>query len=171
MPGWFITLLTSLTVGVILFILNRVTFKSSADVASDLKGIQADIAQLKRDSWTTEQRLELEKRLVLSDERLSRLIEEVDFTKTSHREFLRLLERAWIPVAHSPHTPELDALLEKRDRGEELTAKEWRELIVRLRAEAEEYQDAPGKKMALRGLLAIYLTHLRAAQKREGILA
>lgn len=177
MPGWMISVLSSLAVGLILFLLGKVTFKSSAEQAKDIAGQAKDIKALqevvnsiKNDSWSTKDRVDLETRLVRLDERISRLIEEVDFTKTSHQEFLRLLERALIPVAHSPHTPELDALLEKRDRGDDLTAEEWRELLVRLDEQAQFYDDAPGKKIALKGLKAIYVAHLRAAQKKEGLL-
>jgi len=171
------SIVSSLAVGVILFLLGKVTFKSSADQAKeiagqakDIKGLQDAVAQLKNDSWTTKDRVDIESRLVRLDERIARLVEEVDFTKTSHQEFLRLLERALIPVAHSPHTPELDRLLEMRDRGEELTAEEWRELLNRLEEQSQFYDDTPGKKIALKGLKAIYLTHLRAAQKKEGLL-
>lgn len=169
MPVWLPSLFVSLGVGVILFLLNRITFKSSAQVTDAINRIDECILQLKKDSWTLEQRVALETRLVRSDERIIRLIEEVDFTKTSHQEFLRLLERALIPVAHSPHTPELDRLLEKRDRGEELTAEEWEDVIRRLDEQSEFYDNVPGKKVALKGLRAIYLTYLRQAQKKESL--
>lgn len=164
-----------------MFFVNKLTFKSAADQAQKLTELKVavtalesklkdEIAALERDGWTYEQRVQLESRLTRTDERLSRLIDEVDFTKTSHQEFLRLLERALIPVAHSPHTPELDALLDKRARGEDLTANEWQELLERLDQQASFYDDLPGKKVALKGLRAIYLAHLRAAQRKEGLL-
>lgn len=167
-PPWLISLLVSLSVGVILFLLNRVTFKSSADLTTSITGLTNRIDELEKDVPTTEQRVQLEGRLTRFDEQLKHLQSEVDFTKTSHKEFLRLLERALIPVAHSPHTPELDRLLERRDEGEDLSAEEWKELIKRLDEQAQFYDDVPGKKLALRGLRAIYLHHMKIAQKREG---
>jgi hypothetical protein len=167
MQGWLTSLLVSLAVGLILLLLSKLTTKSSADFAGDIKELQGQVKDLQKDLPTTEGEVQLERRLTLIEAGVKQLQIEVDFTITSHQEFLRLLERAFIPVAHSPHTPELDRLLDKRENGEELSTEEWEELIRRLDEEARLYDNLPGKKVALRGLRAIYLTQLRVAQKRQ----
>lgn len=160
MPQWAITGLVSLGVAVALFIINKLTTKSAAQIARDIE-------QLKRDGWTTEQKIALERRFTILEGIADTLKKEVDFTKSSHQEFLRLLEKALIPVAHSPHTPELDELLEKRERGELLKAAEWQRLIDLLGQHAKEHDKDPAKQISLLSLRAIYMTHLRMAQKRE----
>lgn len=160
MPQTFWNISIPVIVGIIMLLINKLTTKGAAQIS-------ADIAELKRDGWTTDQKINLEKRLTLLEEIAKTLKSEVDFTKTSHQEFLRLLEKALIPVAHSPHTPELDRLLDKRNEGIELSAAEWEELIYRLGKEADEYNELPGKQVSLLGLRAIYLTHLKQAQHRE----
>jgi hypothetical protein len=167
MPGWLITALTSLGVAVALILINRLTTKGAAAVQQELAGLRLDLAHLRENVMTADQRVTLEARLVKVEYIGDTLRREVDFTKSSHTEFLRLLEKALIPVAHSPHTPELDALLEARERGETLTAEQWQRLIDLLGEHAEEYVSAPGKQISLLSLRAIYMTHLRTAQKRE----
>lgn len=167
MPGWLITALTSLGVAVVLILINRLTTKGAAEVKQELAGLRGDLGHLKENTLTADQRVAMESRLVRLEGIGDTLRREVDFTKASHTEFLRLLEKALIPVAHSPHTPELDALLEARDRGEQLSAEQWQRLIDLLGEHAEEYASAPGKQISLLSLRAIYMTHLRTAQKRE----
>lgn len=167
MPSWLIGVLSGLGVSLVMFGVNKLTTKGWAELGTQLAELKNDIEELKKFVWTTDQRIALEGRLVKLEGIGDGLRKEVDFTKSSHQEFLRLLERALIPVAHSPHTPELDALLEKRERGEQLKAAEWQRLIDLLREHAEEYADAPGKQVSLLSLRAIYMTHLRMAQKKE----
>lgn len=167
MPSWLIGLLSGLTVSLIMFAVNKLTTKGAAELAKELAQIREELSHLKESVWSTDQRVSLESRLVKLENIGDSLRKEVDFTKSSHQEFLRLLEKALIPVAHSPHTPELDALLEKRDRGDQLKAAEWQRLIDLLGEHADEYNDAPGKQISLLSLRAIYMTHLRTAQKRE----
>jgi Sec-independent protein translocase protein TatA len=166
MPPWLVSFLVSLVVGLLLFFANRLTTKSNSDLSKSIKGCQDDISQLKEDSWSTDERVQLAERLTKIESLLEHFKTEVDFTKTTHQEFLRLLEKALIPVAHSPHTPKLDLLLERRDRGEELSSAEWKELIRQLGEEAKA-TTLPGKQVAYNGLRAIYLTHLRQAERRE----
>lgn len=167
MPPALVSGLVSIGVGLIFLLIAKFTLKSSAEVAQELQKLRDAVAQLQKDGWSTDDRVALGEKLARHDILLTAIRAEVDFTKTSHQEFLRLLERALIPVAHSPHTPELDRLLEKRDRGEQLTVAEWEDLIRRLGEQAQFYDDTPGKKIALAGLRAIYLTQLRQAQRRE----
>lgn len=152
-----------------MLLVNKLTFKASADQASELKRLNDRIDNLPKDSWTASQREDLTVRLTRFEEQIARLNEEVDFTRTSHKEFLRLLERAFIPEAHSPHTPRLDVFLERREKGEELTSVEWQELINRLHEQIRAPDLPPSKKLALRGLRAIYLYHLKDTQRKEGM--
>jgi hypothetical protein len=167
MPPWLPGLLASLTVGLIMFFVNKLTTKGNAEIIRDLALLKDEIKHLKEDGWTTEQRVQLGERFTRLESNVSSLKVEVNFTQTAHQEFLRLLEKAMIPVAHSPHTPELDDLLDKRERGEQLTSQQWQRLIDLLGEHADEYADQPGKKVSLLSLRAIYLTQLKLAQKRE----
>src|SRR5688572_21281696 len=129
--SWLPSLIIPIVVGLVMIWLNKLTTKNNAEIAINFKVLEKRLGEVEKDSWTTSEKVALESRLVRFEERQVRLIQEVDFTKTSHTEFLRLLEKALIPVAHSPHTPELDRLLDKRDQGQELTSDEWEELIRR----------------------------------------
>jgi hypothetical protein len=164
MPPWLISGLVSLGVGVvvglIMFGVNRLTTKSAANLAGEIE-------QLKKSAFSVEEKITLEHRLTKFETSLANIEDECEFTRDAQRDFLRLLEKAFIPVAHSPHTPELDRLLDKRNEGHDLNSEEWRELIERLGDQAKQYDDAPGKQVSLLGLRAIYLTHLKLAQKRE----
>lgn len=160
MPAWATSIIAGLLTLVASLVLTRLTTKGAAVVASDIK-------QLKADSWSVKDKIDLAERLTRIESVLAEVRRDIDFTRTSHTEFLRLLEKALIPTAHSPHTPDLDKLLEKRDRDEELSSAEWRELIRRLGEEAKKASALPGRQVALNGLRAIYLTHLRQAERRE----
>lgn len=159
MPPWLISILIGCTTIIFSFVLTRLTTKDAAE-------LKATITDLKKNTWTLEQRIELEKKLIRYETLLGDLKSEVDFTKSSHAEFLRLLEKALIPVAHSPHTPDLDELLDKRNRGEELSVQEWEDLIKKLGEQAALCNNLPGKQVSLLGLRAIYLTQLRLAKKK-----
>lgn len=163
MPPWLIAGLVSLAVGVIVtLIVPKLTTKGLASLTSDVK-------QLKEDSWTTDEKVALAERLTRIESEIKALRGEVDFTKVAHGEFLRLLERALIPTAHSPHTPDIDVLLDRREKGQDLSSAEWEFLIARLGEEAKSSENLPGRQVALNSLRAIYLTHLKLAKKREEI--
>lgn len=71
-------------------------------------------------SWTAQQRVDLEHRLGLIERDVAIL-----------KETAELREKIMANILHSPHRPELDRLLEKIDKGEQLTdaetklARQW----------------------------------------------
>ena len=167
MPTWLIQALVTIGCGLVLFLINRLTTKSASELAKEIELIKAALGNLREQGWTTDQKVTLAERLVKLEAANAEIKAELNFTKTSHQEFLRLLEKAFIPVAHSPHTPALDRLLEKKDRGEELSSDEWTDLLDSLGKQANEPNVSDGKRVALLGLQAIYLTSLRQAQEKE----
>lgn len=171
MPVWLPGVLASLGVGLVLWFLTfgkeRLTSKSAAETARELDRLHGTQDRLKDDVLSIDDRLRLENRLTNIEAEQKSLRLEVSFAKDTQADLLRFLEKALIPVAHSPHTPELDKLLEKRDRGEPLSAAEWEEVIWRLGEEAKNPETPPGKAVALGGLQAVYFTMLRQAKMRE----
>jgi hypothetical protein len=166
MPPWLISLLVSLAGILVVFVLNKLTTKSAASFALDIKTLQDQVRDLEKNAPTTEEEVILERRLTIVETGVKQLQTEVDFTKTSHVEFLRLLEKALIPVVHSPHTPDLDALLEKRYSGEPLTEEEMVQLLEGLKERAEATDDA-GKRSAMLTLRAVLLTRYRKQQRES----
>lgn len=164
MPTWAIALLSSLGTGLLFFLLNlgkdRLIPKSQADTANELTRLHGTQDRLKDDVLSVDERVKLEGRL-------TRIETRIDHIEGAQTDFLKFLEKVYIPLAHSPHTPDLDRLLEKRDRGEELTAAEWQEMIKRLGEEARDPSTPPGKRVAIASLQAVYLTMLRSAKMKE----
>lgn len=88
---------------------------------SDKEVIEARTTlKLESGSWTTADRIELERRLGMIEGDVKMLME-----------ISELREKIMANVLHSPHRPELDRLLEKLNRGEQLSnaelmfAKDW----------------------------------------------
>src|SRR6267142_2866248 len=168
--GW--ALLILLAGAVINFLLPRLrtagqedTNKKFADINERFGLVDAAIDGLTRDTYGTQQRVDSEHRLTTIETSIKVLQLGLENARTTQAELLRLLEKALIPVAHSPHTMELDKLLEKRDRGEPLSRAELNELLKRLREQAK-LETTPGKQIALLGIRAILITQYRLKKRQ-----
>lgn len=149
-------------VALFVFALPRLRTKASSDIERAIQSLRDAIAALERSTWTLEQRTALHERLATIEARLS-------IVQTSHETFLREMKEAFIEVAHSPHTPELDDLLFKdRDSAEDLEPAEIEKVIDMLSEQAGK-EAYPGRQVALLGLRAIYKSQLRTNEKLSAI--
>lgn len=149
-------------VALFVFVLPRLRTKASADTGSAMQDLRNDISNLQKSTWTLVERTALAERLATIETRLLMI-------QTSHETFLREMKEAFIEVAHSPHTPELDALLFKdRDSPEDLNPDEIERVINMLNAQAKQ-ELYPGRQVALLGLRAIYKSQLRMEEQVKRI--
>ncbi len=143
-------------VAIFVYLLPRITTKSRGDTEGDIK-------ELQKSSWTLQERLELSKELGVMNERLNAL-------QRAHEGFLTEMKQAFIEVAHSPHTPELDYLLFKdQNSSEELLTPEEIKKLIDMLGEQARLEQTPGRQVALLGLRAIYKSQLRLERDMDSL--
>ena len=120
------------------------------------------ILKLEEHVFSAEQKQELFNRLKACEMR-------IDFIRETQRDFHATIEQALMEDAHSPHTPELDRLLDKR-KTNVLADDEILKLIRTLSSLIEIEQDR-AKLSTYRTLRAVVQAGLRARQREKKLLA